>query len=82
MIRIFCDACNAVLPATPAKEVASVGFPKKSPEFGDAIKPEPFTAKVTVSNDLCDECKERLLKTLVSSKAFEESKIVRFGGNK
>ena len=83
--RIFCDLCNTVLQAQPAKVID--GLATIMPENvypGDPAAPKPTTlpVRVEVFGDFCDACKGRILKHIITKAAYAESSIARFGGTK
>lgn len=84
--RIFCDLCNAVLQAQPAKviEGASIVPPDGVAYPGDPTAPKPTTlpVRVEVSGDYCDACKGRILKHIITKAAYAKNSIARFGGTK
>ena len=82
--RIFCDMCNTVLPAIPAKNIKSMAVLPGVDQFGqlDPKQTRAVEAVVQVTIDLCDTCKGKVLSHLVTAEAYAESKIHRFGEKK
>lgn len=82
--RIFCDLCNTVLPATPAKSIKAMAVLPGVDQFGqpDPKQTKAVEATVQVALDLCDTCKGKVLSHLVTAEAYAESKIHRFGERK
>lgn len=82
--RIFCDLCNTVLPATPAKSIRAMSVLPGTDQFGqsDPKQTKAVEAVVQVTLDLCDTCKGKVLSHLVTAEAYAESKIHRFGERK
>lgn len=83
--RIFCDLCNTVLQAQPAKVIDGMSsIPPEGTYPGDPTAPKNVVlpVRVEVSGDFCDACKGRILKHIITKAAYAESSIARFGGTK
>ncbi len=82
--RIFCDLCNTVLPATPAKSIRAMSVLPGIDQFGqpDPKQTRTVEATVQVALDLCDTCKGKMISHLITAEAYAESKIHRFGERK
>ncbi len=85
--RIFCDLCNKLIPSTPPKEITAVAVIPAPDPYGDSLprttEPRAITnIKVTINQELCEECKSKMLRHLQTQAEYNESKIHRFGEKK